>query len=424
LPAFAQTGSAGASPLRTAAREAFLYALPLAEVANVRARLLGAGLPAGRFFPQRALATPEARNVTTPNNDTVYATTFIDLSQGPAKLRLPPLGDRYASLAIMDMFSDNVAVLGTRTTGSEGGVFTLVGPSQEAPASAVRSPTPWVWVLARVVVNGPDDLPAAAGVLSGFGVEAAPGPSAWAPGANRNGPWPAWFKAANALMLESPAPATDAAILRRMSPLGLATAGFDPGRFSAAEAAEIAAGVDDARQMIKVEGFGGKTIGGWVYQAADAGNFFQDYLGRARIAVGGLAALPPAEAMYLTAVSPEGKTRFDGDGLWRLRLRGDALPPVNGFWSLTMYEAVPEGGFYLTHNPISRYAIGDRTPGLTRGADGSLDIWISRTDPGGARSANWLPAPAKGPFTMVLRAYLPKPALISQSYTPPAIEKA
>jgi len=251
-PAFAED-----SPLRVAAREAFLYALPLTEVANVRARLLGAGLPAGRLFPQRALATPEARNVTTPNNDTIYATTFIDLSRGPAKLRLPPLGDRYASLAIMDMFSDNIAVLGTRTTGSEGGVFTLVGPSQEALPSAIRSPTPWVWVLARVVVNGPDDLAAAAAVLSGFGVEPAAGSSAWAPGANRNGPWAAWFKAANALMLENPAPATDAAILRRMAPLGLATTGFDPGRFSATEVLEIAAGVDDARQTIRVEGFGG-----------------------------------------------------------------------------------------------------------------------------------------------------------------------
>ena len=424
-PAFAsRTDSPEISQLRIAARQAFLYALPLTEVANVRARLLGAGLPAGRFFPQRALATPEARNVTTPNNDTIYATTFIDLSHGPARLTLPPLGDRYASLAIMDMFSDNIAVLGTRTTGSEGGVFTLVGPSQEASPQAIRSPTSWVWVLARVVVNGPADLAAAAAVLSGFGVEAAPGPSAWAPGANRNGPWPAWFKAANALMLESPAPATDAAILRRMAPLGLAMAAFDPGRFSSAEAAEIAAGVDDARQDIKAEGFGGKTIGGWVYQAADAGNFFQDYLGRARIAVGGLAALPPAEAMYLTAVSPQGKTRFDGDGLWRLHLRRDALPPVNAFWSLTMYEAEPEGGFFLTRNPINRYAIGDRTPGLVWSTDESLTIWISRTDPGGVRSANWLPAPAKGSFTMVLRAYLPQPELISQSYTPPAIEKA
>ena len=426
LPALAQSSpsaSPSASPLRVAAREAFLYTLPLNEIANVRTRVLGAGLPAGRLFAQRGLATPDARNVTTPNNDTVYAIAFVDLTHGPATLRLPALGGRYASFALMDMFSDNFAVLGTRTTGQEAAVFTLVGPDAAA-VGALRSPTPWVWAMVRVVVNGPDDMVAAQALLKGFSIEPSPGPSPWAKGANRGGAWADYFTAANALMLENPAPATDTGVLRRTAPLGLGVAGFDPGRFTPAQGAEIAAGVEEARQALHVPGFGGKTIGGWVFQAADAGNFFQDYLGRARIAVGGLAALPPAEAMYLTAVSPEGKTRFDGDGLWRLRFAGGALPPVNAFWSLTMYEAMPEGGFYLTHNPISRYSVGDRTPGLARGADGSLDIWISRADPGGGRSANWLPAPAKGPFTMVLRAYLPKPELIAQAYVPPAIEKA
>ena len=85
--------------------------------------------------------------------------------------------------------------------------------------------------------------------------------------------------------------------------------------------------------------------------------------------------------------------------------------------------SAPEGGFYLTRNPVNRYAIGDRTPGLTAGGDGSLDIWISRTDPGEARSANWLPAPANGPFSLVLRAYLPQPLLLSETYAPPAIEQ-
>jgi hypothetical protein len=412
-----------ASPpnLQDAAREAFIYTLPMVEVARVRARLLGAGVPAGRFFGQGALATPEARTVTTPNNDTIYASAFIDLSAGPATLTVPPLGGRYASFAIMDMVSDNVAVLGTRTTGQDGGVFTLVGPTAAAGADAIRSPTPWVWALARVLVSGPDDLRSAQAVLAEFKVAASPAGRP-APGAERNGPWTAYFKAANALMLENPSPATDMGLLRRIAPLGLGSSTFDPARFSVQDASAIAAGVDEARQAIRSSGFGGRKIGGWIYQASDSGAFFQDYLGRARIAVGGLAALPPAEAMYLTAVPPSGDRRFDGDHLWRLRFAKGMTPPVDAFWSLTMYEAAPEGGFYLTHNPISRYAIGDRTPGLRVGADGALDIWISRTDPGGARSANWLPAPAKGPFNMVLRAYLPQASLLSETYVPQAVE--
>src|ERR1019366_7655178 len=111
------------TPLRFAAREAFIYTLPMVEIANVRSRMIGAGHKAGQFQPQPSLATPESRGVTSPNNDTIYAQAFIDLTHGPASLTVPALGRRYASLALMDMVSDNFAVLGTRTTGQDGGTF-------------------------------------------------------------------------------------------------------------------------------------------------------------------------------------------------------------------------------------------------------------------------------------------------------------
>jgi hypothetical protein len=208
-----------------------------------------------------------------------------------------------------------------------------------------------------------------------------------------------------------------------MAPLGLGSPHFDPAGFSAAEAAEIAAGVEDAKAIARSGGFGGKRIGGWIYPAANLGDFFQDYLGRARIAISGLGALPPAEAMYLTAVSPEGAGVFDGSGVWRLRFPATALPPVDAFWSLTLYQAEPTGSFFLTPNALNRYSIGDRTSGLVRNEDGALDIWIARADPGDRRSPNWLPAPAQGPFSLVLRAYLPREELTSQRYTPPSVDK-
>jgi len=416
-PAFAEDSS-----LRIAAREAFIYTLPMVEIAKVRARLLGGGLKPAQFTRQRALATPEARGVTTPNNDTLYGQAFIDLSKGPARLTVPVLGRRYGSLALMDMVSDNFAVLGTRTTGQAGGSFLLVGPGDRAPADAIRSPTPWVWAISRVLVDGPDDLDAAAAVQAGFAIAAAEAGTP-APGAERKGPWADYLKAANGLLLENPPPATDRAVLERMAPLGLGAVGFDPGRFTAADAGEIAAGFDEALGLIRSRPADVRAEGGWVYSAADVGNFFQDYLSRARIALGGLAALPAAEAVYLRARNPEGGATFDGEGLWRLSFANDATPPVDAFWSLTMYEATPEGQFFLTANPINRYAIGDRTRGLARNADGSLDIWISRTDPGASRSSNWLPAPAKGPFSLTLRAYLPRAEMITHAYVPPPVVK-
>ncbi|MET0309487.1 MAG: DUF1254 domain-containing protein [Sphingomonas sp.] len=412
---------AGVRVLHAAARAAFLYALPMTEIAIVRGNLLGAGVPAGQFFVLKGLATPKERFVTTPNADTIYASAFIDLSNGPATLIMPPLGDRYGSVALMDMFSDNFTVLGTRTTGQGGGTFTLVGPDDAAPAGAIRSATPWVWALARVVVAGPDDVSAAKAILADFRCETAPA-GRWAPGADRSGPWDAWLKAANALMLENPAPVTDRRILDRMAPLGLGDPMFDPARFTAAEVEDIVSGIADATILAKSAGFNGRRVGNWIYPAANTGNFFQDYLGRARIAVAGLAALPIAEATYLAGLSPDGGL-FAGEGPWRLTFPAGSLPPVDAFWSLTMYEAQANGAFFLTDNPIDRYTIGDRTPGLVDNADGSLDIWISRTDPGQDRRSNWLPAPATAPFLVMMRAYLPHQEIITQTYMPPSIER-
>ena len=408
--------------LRAAARDAFLFALPLTEIANVRARFLGAGIPAGRFFLQRGLVTSKDREVTTPNADTLYGNSFIDLSRGPARLTVPPLGERYASVALMDMYSNVVAVLGTRTIGQNGGSFALVGPDDAAAPGAIRSPTPWIWAMVRVVVHGKDDVDAALAVLRRFSCEAAPA-SSWAAGASRTGSWQTWLKAANALLIESPPAATDRLMLGRMAPLGLGSPEFDPERFSAVEADEISAGLEDGKGLARSAGFGGKQMGGWIYPATNTANFFQDYRTRARIAISGLAALPPAEAMYLTAVPPDGGMHFDGAGAWRLSFAAGSLPPVDAFWSLTLYQAEDNGALFLTPNPIDRHTIGDRMAGLARADDGRLDIWISRTDPGAARRSNWLPAPTDGPFALVLRAYLPSEPLVRMDYVPPAIEK-
>ncbi len=413
--------------LRDAAREAWLYTLPMNEIANVRARSLGFGGKANTFIPQKSLAGPEARTVTTPNNDTIYASAFIDLTKGPAILTLPDLGSRYASFAIMDMWSDNIAVLGTRTTGPQGGRFVLSGPDDMSPPHLgpmpVRSPTPWVWALARVVVNGDADIEAARAVQAGYKIDAIPSGARPALGAKRDGPWYDYFRAASALLIENPPPSTDIGILRRIRPLNLGPT-FNPEKFTPSEQADIAAGMADAIALVKGKGLGADEKNGWLFQAADTGQFFQDYVGRARVALGGLAALPAEEAMYLQALAPSGGPVFDGDGVWKLHFAKGQEPPVDAFWSLTMYEATPEGQFFLTPNPIKRYAIGDRTAGMTRGADGSLSIYISRKDPSGARSANWLPAPAKGPFAMFLRLYLPKPEAIAKVWAPPRIEKA
>ena len=420
-PAFAD---GAVPPLRQAARQAFIYASPMVEVAAVRGRLLALG-EAGRFYGRAQLSTPASRGVTTPNNDTLAAQAFIDLSRGPARLTVPSLAGRYASLALMDMFTNNFQVLSRRTLGPiHGGRFLLVGPhSRRRGAGVIRAPTTWVWALVRVLVDGPADLADAAGMLGGFRVEASPA-GAFAGGAAWDAPWADYLTVANRLLLENGELAFDEEVLGQIAPLMLPSPRFDPARFTGADADAVAAGVADARQFIRSPAPGAAAAGGWSYEAPRVGDFHQDYDARARVALGGLAALPVAEAMYLSAVSPTGGRRFDGDGPWKLSFPAGGTPPAGAFWSLTLYEAEPDGRFFLTANPIQRYSIGDRTQGLARDAGGALTIWIARADPGPARRANWLLAPAQGPFSLILRAYLPKPALINRSYVPPPVTAA
>lgn len=409
--------------LRTAAREAWLYALPLIEIATTRARGQALGQRMGAFAHVRNLADHRHRAVTTPNNDTLYSSAQIDLSAGPVTITLPATGERYFSLALMDAYSNNFAILGTRTTGPDGGTVRLVGPAEAAEGpDVVRAPTPHVWALGRLLVDGPHDLDAARQVQGGLSLQ---GPASEAPGpfAARHAPWPEYFASAAALMRLNPPPVTDRALLRTIAPLGLPD-GFDAGRFSAEEAAEIEAGVSDARKAARRGGLGGDGFqGGWSYPGARLGDFDQDYGFRASVALSGLAALPPAEAMYMRAEGEGPRNLYDGTKAWRLHFPAGGGLPVNSFWSLSLYEATDDGQFFFTDNPLGRYAIGDRTPGLAANADGSLDIWIGHESPGAEREANWLPAPA-GPFALFMRAYLPKPELLDGGYRIPAVTPA
>jgi len=417
---------AQAGDLRSAAREAWLYGLPLIEMAGARGRMLAGGRGAqpaavNSFRHTRELATDKSRAITAPNNDTLYSAAWVDLTKGPATLTIPATGARYISVAGMNMYTDNDFVLGTRTCGGAGGRYTIVGPGQAGSGpDVVRLATPHGWILARILVDGPGDLPAVHKVQDALTLS---GPTGAAPPAyaTRAAPAGEYFAAVAQLLKADPPPATDGALFARAAPLGLtARGGFDPKRFDAAAMAEIEAGVADARKAL--QGIRpGAVVNGWSYPRGTLGFFSQDYLFRAAVALAGLAALPPAEAMYLQPVADQGRM-ITGVGPYRLHFDADKLPAVDAFWSLTMYEATPEGQFFLVPNPIDRFSIGDRTPGLKKNADGSLDIWIARADPGGDRSANWLPAPAKGPFSLSFRAYLPNERFRDGTYRLPALQ--
>jgi hypothetical protein len=410
-------------PLQQAATEAWLYGLMLIENAQARTKALVRARP-NQLIHTRALTTPKTQSVTSPNNDTLYSRAWIDLSAGPVTLTMPEIGERYASYHFMDMYGNSFAVLGSRTTGGAARQVTIVGPNDATrDALAVRSPTRWVWLLVRLLIDGESDRAAANAIqdrMSVHGLALALPPVF----ATRSDAWPTYFNSVQALLMENPPPVTDLAFFKRVAPLGLGPlGGFDPKRFSAAEGTMIEAGIAAAHEFLR-GARGGRIAGGWVYPNPSIGDFGQDYRFRAQIALSGLAALPPVEAMYMRPVAEDGTNQLASATDWRLHFNAGQLPPVDTFWSLTMYQFTAEGQYFFFDNPIDRYSIGDRTAGIKYGADGSLDLWISRNDPGAERRANWLPAPSTEKFGVSFRAYTPKPELLEGRYLLPPLLRA
>lgn len=386
------------------------------------------------FAHARMLSNHRARVVTTPNNDTLYSNAWLDLSQGPLILSVPDTGDRYYSLAFMDAWTNNFAYVGRRTTGTKAGRYLVVGPDWPSRPpdghAVVRAPTHMVWLLGRTVVDGPHDLDAAGAVMRGYTLE--PSGDARSPtrlsspeGPVSSDPADAarFFDVIRHARIGNAEPSRDQAELAALTPLRALWSGAG---LSADDAMwpDVRAGYTAARQMIRVgPAFGSGTVrNGWGVPPASLGNFGIQYGLRAIVALTGLAALEPAEAMYMTAnVDADGQA-LSGAHRYVIRFEKDGLPPVDAFWSLSMYEITPEGRAFFVDNPLGRYAIGDRTRHLMLGADGALELYVQKDAPGGARDGNWLPAP-DGPLRLTFRAYQPRAALLEGRYTLPPVRR-
>jgi hypothetical protein len=405
-------------------RRAYRFAVPIYEVMRSRtaqferARAAGLENPVNFILPRLKLADAGNREVTTPNNDTLYGSAFLDLAGGPVVLTVPSLPGRYNSAALMSLQTDNVAIVGTRT-GGQGGRFAIVGPgfagTVPPDAQLIRSATNDAWLLVRVLVNGPDDVAAAGAALGGFRLEASAETASVAPSAAPPKPDGATF-----LKIVNEALARSAA----NPDLAARTASFAGQGIGAEPAAETIAIWDKYLPALRAElkdGLAGtgSVVNGWSYPGAAIGDYGTDDDLRALVAIGGLAALPRIEAMYLTARADKDGAALDGSKAYTVHL--PYKMPIGAFWSLTMYEATPDGNLFYVSNELDRFALGDRSPQLRNNRDGSFDIFVQSGKPEGERVVNWLPAP-KGRFVLVFRAYLPRAEFLDGSFRLPPVE--
>ncbi|MCZ8281848.1 MAG: DUF1254 domain-containing protein [Aquidulcibacter sp.] len=417
MGACTSTFSNDLASFEAACGDLYIYGLPVLEMARARQRTIGSA--ANQWRHVRRLADASSRRVTTPNNDTLYSSAWLDLRKGPVELTYPKASERYLSIAILDMYTNNFVVLGPRQTLGDSGRVRLVAPKERASGDEIVAPTHWVWAQVRTLVSGPEDIGVAHQLQDGLRIVGAQSPPP--------GPVPATTDAfeelqaiVGLLATEAPPLAGEHQLRERWEQAGLTPLGLAEVAHSRRSA--IDRGLQDARNRIAKRLALSGARSGWIYPEVSLGDFGADYIYRASIATWGLGALPLKEAVYLRAIARDGQTTFPADTSFVLRFPPGGLPPARAFWSLSLYEALGDGRLFFAQNPLGRYAVGDRTPGLRTEADGSLTIWIGARDPGESRRSNWLPA-SGARFALVLRAYNPDPSLLNGRYLLPRVEE-
>jgi hypothetical protein len=387
----------------------------------------GSGPLLNRHVHVRDLATPRDRAVTTPNNDTLYTSAVLELSQGPVEVTVPDSSGRYLSVALMDRFHDQVAYLGTRATQGRGGTFWLVGPGQDVAvpdhAERLSLPSHDLWLLARVFVAGGDDLEAARAVQSQVSVRPVDEARRGRPFATRatsvedarN-----FLDVVNELLARSPLEG-HAARARAFERLGIR-----PGARNAYGALPFWKRQLWSRVLGRLEDTIAKRIAerqgrqaGWMTPPPILGACGRDDETRAAVALIGFGALTIEEAMYFRAMTDASGAPLDGHGRYRMRIPPDV--PVDAFWSLSMYAPDERNRLFFYDNELDRYAINSASDALRAQADGDIVLAMQRERPADP-SLVWMPTP-DGPFEALFRAYLPKPSLRTGAWRVPALAR-
>jgi hypothetical protein len=420
--------AATAEDQATLARDAVVWSVPLILTGRYLQIAARAGVPLNRLVLSPDLATPATRALGA-QVDTLYGLGWLDLAAAPQVIEVPDTHDRYYAIQLIDAWGNSFAYIGRRATGTSAGAWAITPPgfAGRVPAGVtrIRAPTSVVLAFVRTLVRGPHDVAAARAIHGAYRL----GPLGEYPHGQR-GPLfrteslnilpiidfsqigAGWFVELNALLKRWPPLGFDRANLVRFAAIGVG-----PGRAITADpalreilAAAVPAGLGLAREP------GEKwTANGWSTRP-DVVPFIRDPLLRARVNIFGAGMNVAEEALYFTASHGSDGEPLSGAKRYRIRFAAGRLPPVEAFWSIGIYD----DSFFMFDNPIGRYSLTDRTEGLRHGADGSLDVLIQHDEPA-AGPSNWLPAPA-GRFSLTLRAYQPKPALLRRQYQLPPVE--
>jgi len=432
---------------RAIAKEAYIYGFPMVDSYRIQYAYFvdrqnpEYKAPWNEITNIPRVFTPEDRAVQTPNSDTPYSIVGVDLRAEPIVLTVPPIEkNRYFSVQLIDAYTHNFDYIGSRTTGNGGGSFLIAGPGWKGSTpkgvkKVIRSETEYVFAPYRTQLFNPGDLDNVKKIQAGYKVQplsaflGQPAPPA-APAIDFIKPLtpteqrasPEFFNILNFTLQFTPTHPSEKALMARFARIGVgAGKDFDADMLSPEVKAAIeqgmADGLNDLAALQKRLDAKEVTLGDMFGTREYLKN---NYLYRMAAAVIGIYGNSKQEAMYpIFSIDSDGQ-KLDGSKRYALRFASGQLPPVNAFWSLTMYQ-LPES--LLVANPIDRYLLNSpMLPQFKRDADGGLTLHIQNESPGKDLEANWLPAP-KGPFVMFLRLYSPKEEALEGKWTAPPLEQ-
>jgi len=432
------------------ANDAYIYGYPLVTVEMTRrivtnvAAPVGLRAPMGEFAIAKRYPTAAFKDVTAPNADTLYESAFLDLSKEPYILGLPDAHGRYYLMPMLDAWTTVFQVPGKRTTGTKAQKYAITGPGWTGTlpngVTEYKSPTSMVWIIGRIYCTGtPADYKAvhemqdriALVPLSSYGRPYTPPAGTVDTSIDMKTAVrdqvnaldvAAYFNLMARLMKDNPPSADDAPMVEKMAKIGIVPGQpFDLTKLSP-EAQQAVKAVPKAA-FGKIMGYfkdAGKVENGWIF-TTKTGIYGTNYLDRALVTAIGLGANRPQDAVYPTSEGEAEGKPYSGSNKYVMHFDKGQLPPVNGFWSLTMYDAE----YFFVANPLNRYTLSARNK-LKKNADGSADLLLQHETPGKGKESNWLPAP-EGKFILMLRLYWPKetpPSLLDGTWTIPGVKQA
>ncbi len=433
------------------ATDAYVYGYSLITTDVTRVQMSNVPKPAGlrgpmnMFMNAKRYPPADYRGVSAPNADTLYSLAWLDLSE-PQVFSHPDMGNRFYLFEMVDLFMEVFDSPGTRTTGGAAATYLLTGPGWkgEVPAGMKRIavPTRYMVILGRTYADGTEkDYTAVNALQAQYRITPL---SAWgkpftfkAPAVDPNpgfsmtakpqeailalGTAPYFTMMATLMAGAAPPTPADAPMVARMAKIGIVPGKpFDMGTLPAAAQKSLADLPKTALEKIGAnKGSLGKRYHGWRITKG-LGVYGTDYMKRAVVAAFGWPANLEKDAVYPYAEVDGAGKRLTGEHDYTLTFAKGETPPVNGFWSITMYEI--DNGWWFVPNALNKFTVSPRND-LKYNADGSLTLYFQHESPGKDKESNWLPAP-KGPFITMLRMYWPKeevPSILNGTWRIPAI---